>query len=169
MALQLFKIASTTVETPQGSIDFSSIPSGYTDLKVVISSRAAITGYSWVFGGIRFNSDTNTYSGKSLFGDGSTTYSSSYSTNFGYAIESTAANATANTFGSAEIYIPNYTSSNKKSFSSDQVSETNATGAESALSAGLWSQTSAITSITLYPGGGSYFTANTTATLYGVL
>lgn len=169
MALQLFKIASTTVETPQGAIDFNSIPSGYTDLKIVISSRAVLSGYTWVYGGIRFNGDTNTYTGKSMFGDGSTTYSSSYSTNFGYAIESTAANATANAFGNAEIYIPNYTSSNKKSYSSDQVSETNATGTEIALCSGLWSQTSAITSVTLYPGGGSYFSAGTTATLYGVL
>lgn len=169
MALQLFKIADVTVATPQASIDFTSIPQGYTDLKIVISSRAALTGFSFVFGGIRFNSDTNTYSGKSLFGNGSTVSSSSYSTNFGYVIESTAANATANTFGNAEIYIPNYTNSNQKSFSSDQVAETNATATESALSAGLWSQTGAITSITLYPGGGSYFIANTTATLYGVL
>jgi len=39
MALQLFKIADTTVGSPVNTISFSNIPSGYTDLKVVFSLR----------------------------------------------------------------------------------------------------------------------------------
>jgi hypothetical protein len=58
------------------------------------------------------------------------------------------ATATANTFGNTEFYIPNYTSSNYKSFSVDGVTENNATAAF-ALYAGLWSNTAAITSFRL--------------------
>jgi hypothetical protein len=45
------------------------------------------------------------------------------------------ASATAGTFSNSEIYIPNYTSSNQKSFSSDSVTENNATSAIAILSA----------------------------------
>ena len=40
MALQLFKIATTSLSTAASSITFSNIPQGYTDLKVVLSVRA---------------------------------------------------------------------------------------------------------------------------------
>ena len=161
-------ISSVTVGAGgASSIDFTSIPSTYTDLVVKVSTRAAVSA-TFVYGGIRFNSDTNTYDTRTLFGSGSSAFSTSASTNFGYALESSAANATANTFGNAEIYIPNYAGSTKKSYSTDQVSETNATATEMALGAGLWSQTGAITSITLYPGSGSTFVQYSTAYLYGI-
>jgi hypothetical protein len=56
---------------------------------------------------------------------------------------------TANTFGSGDFYIPNYTSANYKSVSYDVTEENNATQSYSQLGAGLWSNTAAITSITL--------------------
>ena len=41
MALQLFKIAEVTVASPQANIEFTSIPSGYTDLVLFYSIRSA--------------------------------------------------------------------------------------------------------------------------------
>ena len=66
------------------------------------------------------------------------------------------------------IVRTNYTSSNNKSISIDNVTETNATNNEMAIIAGLWSNTAAITSIKLTPDSGSFAT-NSTFTLYGVL
>jgi hypothetical protein len=78
-----------------------------------------------------------------------------------------AATSTANTFGNVAIYIPNYTSSNNKSISVDGVGENNATTAFADLYAGLWANSSAITSITLY-NIISDFAEFSTATLYGI-
>lgn len=172
MALQLFKIASVEVATPQANIDFTSIPQGYTDLVLKLSIRrtdAVTTGDDW----IQFNGDTGSnYNWRRLYGTGSTTGSQSgtgiggsYLT-FIYSGAANGASATANTFSNMEIYIPNYTSSNYKSVSWDSVAENNATAAQEVMTAGIWSSTSAINRITYTTGT---LSANTTATLYGVL
>ena len=77
-------------------------------------------------------------------------------------------NATASTFGNTMLYIPNYTSSNNKSSSSDGVAETNATNVNMAMIANLWSNTAAITSIKLTPATGATLQQYSTATLYGI-
>jgi hypothetical protein len=78
-----------------------------------------------------------------------------------------AASNTSNTFSNTEIYIPNYTSNNYKSVSTDSVMENNATEAYANLNAILWSNTSAINSITLTPSAGN-FAQYSEFTLYGV-
>jgi hypothetical protein len=75
--------------------------------------------------------------------------------------------ATASTFGNGEVYIPNYAGSTNKSMSADGVSENNGTEAYTDLIANLWSNTSAITSILLYPDSGTW-QQYSTATLYGI-
>lgn len=165
MALQLFKIAEVTVASPQANIEFTSIPSGYTDLKVLVSGRSSTTttGIDAIF-----NGSTSSYTNRRLYGTGSSTGSDSSATTY---ISNTMINDssyTANVFGNGEIYIPNYTSSNFKSVSVDGVSENNATVALAMITAGLWSNTAAITSILLRPNSGNFAT-NTTATLYGIL
>lgn len=169
MALQLFKIASTTVESPQATVTFSSIPQGYTDLKLVMSARGDAGAISRSIYAT-FNGSSTSYSDRYLQGDGSTASSGTNSggTTKVYAGECTASTATSNTFGNQELYIPNYAGSNNKSTSADAVAETNATTQYMSLVAGLWSNTAAITSITLVPGTG-LFVANSTFTLYGVL
>lgn len=170
MALQLFKIASTTVESPIASIDFTSIPSGYTDLLVKLSTRSnQASGPDYVY--LQFNSNTSTsnYQGIFLRGNGSTVASSSNTAEGKIrAAITTTSGETASTFSNCEIYIPNYTSSNNKSTSSDWVPENNATATFMGITAGLWTQTSAITSIQLSLSSNS-FVANSTATLYGIL
>jgi hypothetical protein len=148
------------------SVTFDNLPtSGYTDLKIVSSARSdrADTSDNII---ISFNGSTANLSFRYLQGNGASAYSSSGST--GYVGTQDASTATANTFGNAEYYIPNYRSANFKSVSSDSVDETNATNAYATLTAQLWSNTAAITSINLKPQVGSNFVANSTFSLYGV-
>ena len=150
------------------SVTFTSIPQTYTDLVVKMSGRdnRSANGTDVYIG---FNGVTTNLSMRRLYGDSSAPYSSNASTgNIG--IES-AANATASTFGNLEVYIPNYTGSNNKSYSADSVSESNASNAGSAfaqITAGLWSSSAAITQIDITPVAGNSFVQYTTAYLYGI-
>jgi len=167
MALQLYKIASVELTTAAASITFNSIPSGYTDLKLVWSARSARTGSNTDDMVIGFNGVNTNLSGRYLWGTGSAAQSG---TDTQVLVgEYPTSTATANTFANCEVYIPNYSGSTNKSFSADTVGENNATLAYAAIAAGLWSQTAAITSITLKTGSASNLTENSTATLYGIL
>jgi hypothetical protein len=79
------------------------------------------------------------------------------------------ATATSDTFSNVEVYIPNYTSSAQKSLSVDAVIEDNSgSGAiQVRLHTWIWSGTSAINIITLFPGSGD-FIANSNFYLYGI-
>lgn len=167
MANTFKKIASVTVGAGgAASMDFTSIPATYTDLCIKLSGRSARAGQQADNLFITFNSTTTGYTTRSLNGNGTSATSASYSSR--YAANSVdAAGSTANTFSSHEIYIPNYTSANNKSYSADSVSENNATAAQSDLYAGLWSNTAAITAISLLPEV-STWVQYTTATLYGI-
>lgn len=146
------------------SIDFSSIPSTYTDLCLKLSARESSSGGIGQVVYIAFNGSTASFSNKYLQGNGSSASSGSVAR---FAALDTDSSASANTFGNAEIYIPNYAGTTNKSFSGDAVSETNATSAPSELLANLWSNTAAINQITLTPSGGT-FVQYSTATLYGI-
>jgi hypothetical protein len=170
MALQLFKIADTTVSSPQATVEFTSIPQSYTDLVVKVSARLSASAVTQS-GGIYFNTSAADSSYRTVQGNGSTTSSNNGSGQVEiYAGEWPAASATANTFSNTEIYIPNYTGSQQKSISVDSVAENNATTTTAILIAGLSTKTAAITSITLRPfSGGQNIVTNSTFTLYGVL
>ena len=162
-------IASSTVGAGgAASIDFTSIPSTYTDLCVKICSRLTSAAYTQSLT-MQFNGSTSGYSSKNLRGNGSAASSVSdvYGTDEIYLGELPAASATSNTFGNGDIYIPNYAGSAYKSVSCDIVTEDNQTLAYAYLTAGLWSNTSAITSIKLIPNAGN-FVQYSTAYLYGV-
>ena len=172
MANTYIAIATTTVGSGgAASIDFTSIPQTYTDLCILVSARTNRASVSDVLF-LQCNSDSNSanYSSKSLFGTGSSAgsaipSSSTKGVSISYLNGDT---SVASSFANILIYIPNYTSSNYKSLSSDSVMEDNVTLAYSALRAGLWSSSSAISSITLQPSIGPNFTQYTTATLYGI-
>jgi hypothetical protein len=146
------------------------IPQTYTDLKLVMSVRDSGSGTEQNMK-VSFNGVGGTsYSSKLLYGSGSG--AASYSSSSAAFLEHQYANAsgsTANTFSNNEIYIPNYTSSNYKSVSVDTVVETNATASSMGLSAGLFSNTGAITTINLAPFSGSNtFLEGSTFYLYGI-
>ncbi len=168
MALQLFKIADATVATPQTSIDFNSIPQGYTDLLIKISLRSS-DGNIYDGANIYLNNDTTStnYSFRRLYGNGATAASDSSTSSYRW-FWVNGNTATTNSTGNAEIYIPKYTGSNYKSASFDFVTENNATTSYGGIVTCLWNSTAAITSISI-ASGGNYFLPNSTATLYGVL
>lgn len=143
------------------SVVFANIPqSGYTDLKIVVSSRTTDTTTA---GSITFNGTGTGFTGIRLFGSGSSVASGSSTA----AVLTNSSGYTASTYSNSEIYIPNYAGSTYKSVSVDGVSENNATESYAMLNAILWSNTAAITSVTIAPAGGS-FVANSTFSLYGL-
>ena len=151
------------------SVTFSSIPqTGYTDLKIVASLRSNNSAV-YEFINCKFNGSTSGYSMQYIRGNGASAAAATPAISTYLEIEMTNGDtSTANTFGNTEIYIPNYTSSNYKSVGVDSASEDNATTAYLDFLAGLWSNTSAITSISLAPQIGSAWKQYSTFYLYGV-
>ena len=160
-------IASSTVGSGgAATIDFTSIPNTYTDLLLKVSARDD-RSFTADNGQIRFNNDTNNanYTAKRLFTESGVIYTDSSAENTWFM---SAGTATSNTFGSAEFYIPNYTGSSNKSVSIESVSESNGTsGVYMNINAYLWSNTSVINRITLYPSIDD-FVQYSTAYLYGI-
>jgi hypothetical protein len=164
-------IASSAVGSGgAASITFSSIPATYTDLVIKASLRSNETtgGNPWDAAVLRFNGSATSYADKALGGDGATVFSFANAfANYIFIGDITNALVTANVFSSLEITIPNYTSANYKSISIDSVEENNATTAQLDLTAGLWSNTSAITSVALSLSVGN-FVQYSNAYLYGI-
>ena len=142
------------------SVTFSSIPATYTDLKIVCSTRTATAAV----GDAVYLALGGTLTAKRLYGTGSAVGSDADY----YGAWNSGASSTASTFGNTEFYIPNYAGSTAKSFSSDSVSENNATTAYASLIAYLSTSTSAISSITLGAESGSNFVQYSTFYLYGI-
>jgi hypothetical protein len=159
-------IASSTATGTVSNIQFTSIPSTYTDLVVKFSGRATATDSSDPYDLIFTLNSTSTITSKVLRGDGSTAASNSI-TDRVLRTGAVPSNWTSNTFSNVEIYIPNYAGSANKSWSVDGVMENNATSTGMAIAAGLTSITAAITSITL-AALASNLAIYSTAYLYGV-
>lgn len=170
MAYTYSKISSVTVGSGgSSSIDFIAIPQNYTDLLIKFSIRDLRSSQGPGYLHLKFNNNTSNYSGRFLFtgtDDGSVASQSRTDDYASFAINTDF--STANTFGNGELYIPNYASSNNKSVSIDAVSETNHAfnAAVRNITAFLWSNSAAITQITLY--GDANFKQYSTATLYGI-
>jgi|688.fasta_scaffold669914_1 hypothetical protein len=163
-------ISSNVLASSAVSVTFSAIPSTYTDLEIRISARS---NDAQTYGRItmRFNgSEVANYSRTRLFGYSTTATSSRDADDNGITQDFVNGNsATANTFGSMQIYIPSYTSSNYKPVSSFGVSESNATTEiYRAVTAGLWRDTSAITSILLRDNSGANWLSGSSFYLYGI-
>lgn len=151
------------------SIDFTSIPQTYTDLIIKLSSRTdRVATNADIY--MKFNNNTSNYTLKKLFSSGGGGTLSSQSSPAQGIGTSNAANNTASTFANTEIYIPDYTSSNNKTYSMEGMQEQNDTSSNTyaTLIGGLWSNTSAITQITLYIEESKNWVQYTTATLYGI-
>jgi hypothetical protein len=169
MATTYVQIGSTVTVGAGGAADitFSSIPATYTDLVVKLSTRSSNAGASYQSIGISFNGTSTNELAYYLAGTGSAAASGSTPT-FMFLINALPdSGTTASTFGSVDFYIPNYASSNNKSSSVDAVTENNGTTAGIGMTANLWSNTAAITSIALTPQAGT-FVQYSTASLYGI-
>ena len=159
------------------SVVFNNIPSIYSDLKLVISTRFTGTGTNPYFGFLLINpngSGTN-YSETYLNGNGSTAISGRFTTNGAWLMPYRSipnSSTTANTFSNTEVYIPNYTRSVFKQALVDGVGEFNLSAGGLTLQASLWRDTSPINSIIIsgYLDNASWgvFSQHSTFTLYGI-
>jgi hypothetical protein len=159
-------IESKTLGTAQTAIEFTSIPQTFTDLVMVLSLRSTGTNTDgWYDTQLLQNGVSTGISNRQLYGTGSAAASNIPGITGGvYAAHS---GMTANTFSNASVYIPNYTSTTNKSFSSDSVTEQNATSALQTINAGLITTSSPITSLGI--SGAANFAIGSTVSLYGIL
>jgi len=150
------------------SVSFLNIPQTYTDLIIKASPRNDRSAGVWSGMTVTVNDSTSTYSSRYLEGGDSTAVSGT-GTSAGFGLNSTGLLYTA-TFGSTEIYIPNYATSKYKTFSIETVNEGNQTGGVyTTLWSGLWSNNSPITSITFTAvAGATNFVQYSSFHLYGI-
>ena len=168
MATTYTLISTVTVGSGgAANIEFTSIPATYTDLLVLSSCRGTTAG-EVVDSRVTFNNSTTSFSGKNLESNSQVSpYSQTGGSNSIKLID-VGANSTSNTFSNIQIYILNYAGSNNKSVLVDNVGENNASGYSwLQTEAGLWSNSSAITSIKLAPDTGTYV-QHSSASLYGI-
>jgi hypothetical protein len=158
-------IESKTLGTSQASIEFTSIPQDGTDLVAVLSVRSSRSGEIDDPVEMRINGGSTAISTRYLRGSGASAVSATSTTDIYFG---TAAGATSNTFDNASVYLPNYAGSTNKSFSVDGVGENNATTAYQAITAGLWANTAAITSLLFKSRTGNNFVAGSTISLYKI-
>ena len=168
MANTYVAIATVTVGSGgASSIDFTSIPQTYTDLNVLLCTRSTDTGLRTDIK-MTFNGSSSSYSGREIRNADGTASSTTSNTTYVDMWRINGTSTTASTFTNHSLYIPNYTSSNNKSFSIDDVLENNSTSSYYlGFAAGLWSNSSAINQITFTCGSGN-FVQYSTATLYGI-
>ena len=157
-------IETKTLLSAAASLEFTSIPQDGTDLLLLTSIRSDRDSGSYDLYKIQLNGSNEITSGRILEGNGSSAASES---RIEVGVQPISLN-TSNTFNNGSHYIPNYTSSAAKSFSGDSVSEQNGTKAGQLLTAGLWNNTSPITSLKVVSGVGNLI-AGSTISLYGIL
>jgi hypothetical protein len=166
MANTFIKISTVTVGVSGATtIDFTSIPQTFTDLKIVLSSRVSTVNVDAL--SLSINGGATAISNqKYVDGTGSAVRSG---TSTPYQALKQPSDYTASVFGNTEFYIPNYSTTNVyKNISSYSVIENAASASYLGFSSSSWSSTSAITSISISIVGGGNFVQYSTATLYGI-
>lgn len=169
----MYPISTITVGSAgASSITFSSIPSTYTHLQIRGIARTNRSAYFLDFGKLTFNSDSSSvYTTHQFYADGSSTYAYA-DVNIAYAVinrfTADASPTPANVFGACIVDILDYKDTNKfKTIRNLGGADTNGAG-EVGLYSGLWRSTSAISSITIAPGGGTLFNQYSSFALYGI-
>jgi hypothetical protein len=150
-------IETKTLLSDTASIVFTSIPQDGTDLFVLATLRNT-TNQIAVPLLMAPNSATSGGTRRVLL---ATTTGQSFSASDFESGVMPSATATANGFGNASIYIPNYTSSTAKSWSSDSVMPVSSGDGRIYFEANLWSGTGAITSLSFTSTSGNFVTGST--------
>lgn len=159
-------IASNTVGSGgSASIDFSSIPSTYTDLLIKVSGRDGTYAGDTSTAYFKFNNDATNQTHRRLVDNSGTVITVGTGTSLALT-NMNGTTSTSNTFANYEIYIPNYTSSNYKSVLVDGTMENNSSSIYFGFLAGLWSNTAAINRITFTCDG--VFAQYSTIYIYGI-
>jgi hypothetical protein len=148
-------IATQTLGSAAATVTFSSIPSTYTDLVLIIDAVGSDGSY------LRFNSDSGSnYSYTRIYGDGSS------------AVGGRATSQTVQETSIGSLTNRQFTTVNVMNYSNtttNKTSVTRITNPSSFVAAyvNLWRSTSAITSITFGIQSGTY-SAGSTFSLYGI-
>jgi len=151
-------IATTTLGSAASTITFSSIPSTYTDLRIIIVFTGAYLKMPTI------NSNTSSvYSATFLFGSGSSATSIRYSSSSPNSIDFVAGGSPNPALVQFDFF--SYTGSTNKTFLIKEDGDQNGSGYINAM-VGLYASYSAITSITLTSQGNMGI--GTIATLYGI-
>ena len=159
-------IASQTLGSDGASVTFSSVSGAYTDLILVANcstSRGSQDGFGCQLNGETGGSTTTKYSVTRLTGDGSSAASVRQSTQAAIYWGACSGSSTERSVIVWHFMSYANTSVNKTAliagaFASGQV----------ARSVGLWRDTAAITSITVFPEVGPNFRSGSTFSLYGI-
>jgi hypothetical protein len=155
-------IETKTLGSGASQIEFTSIPQTFTDLVLLTSLNGTSDNVV-----IRLNGSTTGYTFRNLMNETGTVRSytqAAYSLN-GHQGGNTAATPIPS---NDMTYIPNYSGSTNKSLSTDFANEINSASQYMGIVAGLWSNTAAITSITVLTIGGSNLGVGATVSLYGI-
>jgi hypothetical protein len=146
-------IATTTLGSAAASYTFSSIPSTYTDLVLIVNPNSSVDNMN-----LRFNGDTGSnYSRTVLFGSGSSAISSR--------VSGTVMNQTISSgWEIMRINIMNYANTTTYKTAISRLDDAaNYVGT----SVGLWRSTAAINSVTILAGTGN-IPSGAVLTLYGI-
>jgi hypothetical protein len=159
-------IATTTLGTAAFSVTFSSIPSTYTDLILVVNGSTTVgSGSRLRIGNGSVDTGSN-YSFTFLEGTG-TTSNTFRNSNIDYLqMNNFSQFAPAPTYNTTEIVqIMNYanTTTNKTLIQRSNLAQTGVS-----TMVGLWRSTSAVNVLTYYCSNATTFSAGFTATLYGI-
>jgi hypothetical protein len=157
------------------SVVFNNIPQGFTDLKLVVSSRDGRTSNVWDNILVYFNGSTAGYSSHIAYvidaaqaTNTTVTYGGGISANFGFALYGSTSLNEAGTFCNSELTIPNYSGGAHKHVIGESAIPSNSTSVyQLSFHSGVWKNTAPITSITVAPGTGA-FAQYSTFTLYGI-
>jgi hypothetical protein len=174
------RVASTAYESiatvsvgggGSASISFTSIPSTFKHLQIRAIARSNFSsGTAGDFLGVRLNSDTgNNYANHNLYGDGSTVAAfATTSQPEMYGQRVSGSDSASSIFGTFVIDLLDYANTNKNSVIRNLGGfDSNGFG-RIYFNSGLWLNTAAVTSITIFPGSGSSIDQYSSFALYGI-
>lgn len=168
----LTPIGAYTFSGSEATYTFSSIPSGYSHLRLIMVARSQVVAASANVS-LQINGDTGTnYNRERIQGAHSTLASvgSITSANIAFAAIP-GSTAPAGDCGVAEVLIPMYagTTFNKQIIAPGSNREgTTTAGQVATFTGGTWLNTAAITSLRVFESASSNFTAGSTVSLYGI-
>jgi hypothetical protein len=154
-------IATTTLGSAASAITFSSIPATYTDLRLVLVLKSAVSQYAQ----FRLNGDTGSnYSYTWMDGSGSAAAAGNGNNDSAIYISQRTTPSGTNALFTFDFF--SYAGSTFKTILTTNNQDNNGSGYVG-IQVGLWRSTSAINAINLISGV-SIYDAGTTATLYGI-
>lgn len=162
------QIASTTLGSNASSVTFSSIPSTYTDLVLVVSAADTAAGGQQI--SFRLNSNaTAIYSFTTIYGNGTSAASNREVTGAGRTYGTINWNTATNTTLGTSVAVANFMNYSNSTTYKTVLSRSSNTAFGTELDLALCQLTAAVTSIDLYSANsGRLFLAGSTFNLYGI-